>query len=294
METLGYVYNRTAAAMREKKRRLVGVVVTTFQNPFLAQSLQAIEVELERLGYNAIISSSLGNVSRQEQALQTMKEFGVAGVILAAVEDTAASTAKALEESGIACLSYTRYDENVDYVGPDDIAGGRLAARHLLDHGVDSIAFLGYKRPASASHLRQAGIEAELTDAGRADTLELLVSEDGPSDAYELGRELARRKQRPDGIICVSDTTAIGLMRALHDGGVREFPRIIGFDDIEFAKFSIPSLTTISSDPDGTGRLAAQLLTQRVEDRRHLSQTHYSESRLVVRDSCGCSIPLDE
>ena len=88
MDELGYVYNRSAAALRERHRRLVGIVVTNIDNAFFAQSLMAMEVELERLGYSSIAASSLRSRERQDHLLRQLQEFGVDGVILAAVEDT--------------------------------------------------------------------------------------------------------------------------------------------------------------------------------------------------------------
>ncbi len=222
-----------------------------------------------------------------------MREFGVTGVIMAAVEGTTASTARELEESGIACLSYTRYDDEVDYVGPDDIAGGRLAAQHLLSHGVETMAFVGTSDAALAPQLRCQGIEAALDEAGRGETLMKLEVGVGLEGAYALGKDLAQRGELPQGIICFSDMVAIGLMRALHDAGIEHFPRIIGFDDIELAKYSLPSLTTVSSDPDHSAQLAANLLVKRLQGDRDPDRVHFTDSHIVVRESCGCATPRD-
>ncbi len=292
MDALGYVYNRAAATLREKRRRLIGVVVTNFDNAFLAQSLHAIEVELNTLGYSAVIASSLGIAERQEQALQSMRESAVSAVILAAVEGTGAIASRALEAAGIACVSYTRLYESADYVGPDDVAGGRLAARHLLEHGVDDLVFIGSGRGASASRLRQEGIEREIAEVGTRARLTVLKAPDhgGLLDGgHSAGREMLDRGPLPQGVLCMNDATALGAIRAFHEAGVRRLPRIIGFDDIDYARYSIPSLTTVSSHPYETGRLAAHRAVERAEGRRPGPEIHFTEPQLVVRESCGCA-----
>ncbi len=290
MDELGYIYNRSAAALRENRRRLIGVVVTNFDNTFFAQSLQAIEMELDAHGYSALISSSLRSEERQKQALQTMREFGVSAVILAAVEGTEVSAAQELEKAGIACVSYTRMYPSADYVGPDDIAGGRLAARHMLEHGVRDLVFLESARPASGPRLRRKGIENELEESRTGVGLRILNTPEGLlAGGYEAGRQMLDWERMPQGVICMSDATALGLIRAFHDAKLEKLPRIIGFDDIEYSKYSIPSVTTVSSHPQEAGKIAARVAVARAERPGSGPETHFTGSQLVLRESCGCT-----
>ncbi|MFT3875879.1 MAG: LacI family DNA-binding transcriptional regulator [Propioniciclava sp.] len=288
MDELGYVYNRSAAALREKNRRLVGVVLSTLDNPFYTQSLQAIEVELARLDYGVITASSLRSTMREQEVLRSMREFGVTGVIFASVGDAVADTSAQLEAAGVACLSYTRYDPAVDYVGPNDVEGGRLAAEHLLTHGAKTLAFVGGQRPSSVSHMRQSGIRSVLDEAGIRTPLISTTCEASMRGGYEAGHALLEAGPLPDAIICLSDAIAFGFIRALREAGLSTLPRIVGFDDVELASYCDPSLTTVSSHPDRMGRLAARLLVQRLEGQRPAPQVHYTEPDLVVRESCGC------
>jgi LacI family transcriptional regulator len=292
MDELGYVYNRTAAALREKDGRLIGVVVTNVDNFFFAQSVQSIEDELERLGYSSFIGSSLRSRERQDRVLRSMQEFGVAGVILAAVEDTVPEVARSLGEAGIACLSYTRYveDGSVDYVGPDDVGGGRLAASHLLGHGARRLAYIGGRRPSSASRMRRAGVEAELEAAGLGGTLTVVSCEMNAAGGFAAGRELLARGELPEAIVCVSDTVAFGLYRALRDAGAADRTRVIGFDDVELATYWTPRLTTVSSRPTELGRMAAAGIVDRLADPHGEPRVRYLEPDLVIRESCGCTV----
>lgn len=295
MDELGYVYNRTAAAMRTKQSHLVGIVVTNIDNSFFAQSVMAMELELERLGYSSISASSLRSRDRQNQLLRQLREFGVDGVIIAAVEDTIESVAQEMEVVGLPCLSYTRFVESraVDYVGPNDFEGGRVAAAHLLGHGSKSFAFVGSLSPSSASLQRQKGLTAELESAGLIGSLRILGHSMTPSGGYEAAKLLLASAPLPDAIICVSDNVAFGLFDGFREGGVVEMPRVIGFDDVELAAFSSPRLTTVSSHPAMLGRLAAATFVDRLSGKRAATEVQYVDSELVIRDSCGCHTPAN-
>ncbi|POH73124.1 LacI family DNA-binding transcriptional regulator [Arthrobacter glacialis] len=290
MDELGYVYNRTAAAMRTKQSRLVGIIVTNIDNSFFAQSVMAMEMELERLGYSSISASSLRSRDRQDQLLRQLREFGVDGVIVAAVEDTIESVAQEMEAAGLPCLSYTRFVESraVDYVGPNDFEGGRVAAAHLLWHGSRTFAFVGSRSPSSASRLRRKGLMAGLEAAGLNDALRTLRQDMTPLGGYEAAKILIASGPLPDAIVCGSDNVAFGLFDAFREAGVAEIPRVIGFDDVELAAFSSPRLTTVSSHPAMLGRLAAATFVDRLSGKRTATEVQYIDSDLVIRASCGC------
>lgn len=291
MDELGYVYNRGAAALREKERRLVGLVITNFENSFLTQSANAIEHRLAERGYTTLVLSSQNHRENQENALRNLQEFDAAGVIITAVEDTTPRVVDALHKAGMACLSYTRdvAGAEADYVGPDDVAGGGLAAKHLVDHGVERLAFVESDSPASASVLRRQGIEAHHAEAGLAAPLIAVQAPMTVAGGYTAGRKLLEDPEGlPDGIICVSDSVAFGLYRALFDADAQNLTRVIGFDDVELSSYSYPRLTTISSHPMDLGRIAADTLVERLTNPQEQVRARYLTPDLVVRESCGC------
>ena len=111
------------------------------------------------------------------------------------------------------------------------------------------------------------------------------------------GREAAGaaldRATPPTALVCASDEIAIGAYGALRERGLRPGidVAVTGWDDIQLAHFVSPALTTVRQPMDRLGRIAAELLVQRVADAPAASQTLPSE--LVVRASCGCHAPLN-
>lgn len=286
---LGYVYNRSAAALRSSDRRVIGIVVTSVANPFFAESTMAIETELGRLGYMALIANTFNDSEREERILRNLQEFGVAAIVLAPAENNDFDSAWALEQRGIPCLSFTRFVGITpsSYVGPDDKAGGRLAAAHLIQHGARSLAYLGGIVGGAARTDRIAGARNALRDANMPDNLRAYASVTTSTGGLIAGRDLIASGEMPDGVICQSDAVAFGFYRAIAEAGVPS-PRITAFDDVELAAMWNPPLTTVSSQPQHLGALAARMIVARLDSPQTPPSTFWTEPHLVVRESCGC------
>jgi DNA-binding LacI/PurR family transcriptional regulator len=83
----------------------------------------------------------------------------------------------------------------------------------------------------------------------------------------EVARALVAGRKRFDGIFCVTDTVAIGVLRGLADAGVRvpSGVKVIGFDNVEESAFTVPSLSSIDPDHERMARTAVSLLVRRIE-----------------------------
>lgn len=288
---LGYVYNRSAAALRSSDRRVIGVVVTSVANPFFAESTLAIETELGRLGYMALIANTFNDSEREKRILRNLQEFGVAAIVLAPAENNDFDSAAALEHRGIPCLSFTRFVGAApsSYIGPDDVAGGQLAGEHLLQHGAKTLAYLGGIANGAARTDRIAGARTALRDANMPDNLSTYTSPTTSIGGLVAGRTLIASGVMPDGVICQSDAVAFGFYRALTEAGVTP-PRITAFDDVELAAMWNPSLTTVSSHPQNLGTLAARMIVARLSGAQTEPVSFWTEPDLVVRESCGCPV----
>ena len=117
------------------------------------------------------------------------------------------------------------------------------------------------------------------------------MTDQEPGPAYELGKRLFEvfGPDRPTAIYATSDTTAIGLMQAAFQAGVRVPDRlsIVGFDDIDMAPFTIPPLSTVSQSGVEMGRIAAELLFDMVDNARDRTGVRdvVLTPKLVVRQS---------
>lgn len=148
-------------------------------------------------------------------------------------------------------------------IGSDNVAGGELAARHLVAQGRRRLLFVGDPAPPEFAD-RLAGFRTGAAAAGVAvDVLETAMT----PDAVHAGlRLLLTQRNAPDGIFAASDIVAMAALRTLAEAGV-EVPRdtaVIGYDDVTMAAHTSPPLTTIRQDLAAGARLMVEALLARI------------------------------
>ena len=172
-------------------------------------------------------------------------------------------------------------------IGSDNMAGGKRATSHLARLGRKRIVFLGDVDTPEPGQ-RQRGYMEALQVAGLPVDSELLVPSHFEIEAAEAAIDMLIDRGVPfDGVVAASDQLALGAMRALHLAG-RRVPQdvsVVGYDDIPFARFSSPALSTIAQDVGKAGRLLVnKLLTAR---RGSEIRSERLPTDLIVRESCG-------
>lgn len=293
MERLGYVYHRGAASLRRQRSSTVGLTITSIANPFFADLMLGIESELAPLGYVVLLSNTFDSLERERASIQALLEHRAAGLLMVPSLDAEAATFDRLRAAGMPYVLMTRYldDLRAPYIGPDDVFGGRLAARHLLDHGCRDIVYLGGPEAGTARRDRLRGFLGVLDEHGYAvDRSRMWGSHTDSAAGYELGRRLLAEEELPDGVVCHSDAIAFGLLRSLRDAGAYDVGRcrVIGFDDVEYARSWDPPLTSVSVAPVDMGRRAARMFLERTTEPTAPSASVVLEPTLSVRGSCGC------
>lgn len=171
-------------------------------------------------------------------------------------------------------------------VGTDNLAGGRRATLHLARLGRKRIAYLGDTEAPEVGQ-RVRGYAEALEQSGLAHDPALMVPAHFTVESAEATVDaLLAREPGIDGIVAASDLIALGAIRALLHAGVRvpQDVSVVGYDDVPFARFSRPALTTISQDTARAGRLlVSKLLDTGTGDMR----SERLPTELIVRESCG-------
>ncbi len=150
-------------------------------------------------------------------------------------------------------------------VGSDNVAGGRLAAEHLLAQGRKRLAFFGNTEvPEFAA--RYAGFKQALEAAGSEVATLLPVHLTGEA-SYSAIEDYLAGHPSPDGIVAASDVIAMSALRALaaHGKRVPQDVGVVGYDDVLIAMYTTPSLTTIRQDVATGARTMVDLLFRRIE-----------------------------
>jgi len=293
LSNLGYIYDRAAASLRKGQTHAVGMIVTQLTNPYFAEFAEGIQAELDAQGMDVLLGVSGEDPERQARLIQSMTGRRVDGVVIIPAQGT---TAEALTGIQTPLMMLARRVEGLDrdYVGGDNESGARAAVQHLIaHHGCGQVAFVGGLAENSARRERIRGFLAG------AQALGSTVSEDdqptcSPNrvEARAAARALLEQADgtAPDGVVCFNDVVAFGVLDALAELGLvaGKDVRVIGFDDVQAASSSRPSLASVAVPAHNAGAQAAALLLSRVHGQRTETVELVLPAQLMPRDTCGC------
>jgi DNA-binding LacI/PurR family transcriptional regulator len=264
MDELGYRPSPTARNLSLGRTQTLGVIAPFFTSPSVVERLRGIDDVVGRSPYDLI----LFNIETRDQRRAALRRFArrdrVDGVVVISLPLTPGEV-RAFTRDGLPAVCVDVANAMLPHVAIDDVAGGAMAARHLLDAGHERIAFVGdvEENPFgfASSERRLEGFRAELQVAGV--TLPAGYVRRGPfgrATASRLARQLLSLRRRPTAIFAASDVQAFGVLDAAARAGlaVPEDLSVIGFDDIELA--SAIGLTTVRQPLRESGRAGATLL----------------------------------
>lgn len=292
MRTLGYVYNRGAASLRTQRTHTVGVAINELSNPYFAELTAAIERSLNRLGYSVFLSNSAEDPVRQDEFIDTMREYNVDGLIICPTKGTSAAALDRLIQHEMPCVQISRSVPGaaIDYAGNDHRRGTFLATEHLISLGHRNIAMIGGRDLVSTTQERHGGFKAAFAAHGLQFEPDLVVHcpPDRQDGAYAI-KKLLERDPTLTAAVCFNDVVAFGVMLGLRQLGLEpgiDFA-VSGCDDIAEAALWTPALTTVAIDSAGVGDAAAEMLLERIADFRAPRREVVLQPRLVIRESTG-------
>lgn len=246
-EALGYQPNLMARSLMTGRTDLIGLVSNNFDNPAFMEIFDLFTRRLQDHGLKPLLVNLSGR-SDPEQAVAMLQQYNVDGVIVASstvspafIEGCVAAGIPVVHAFGKPAV-----DTPVQIVAADNVQGGRLAARTLLDHGYRKVAFLGGPRSATSTIDRLHGFREGLGAAHTTPVSEVFAD----SYAHDEGRRLMRGLLAGGGIdavFCGDDILAIGAMDACREAGrpVPDAMGVLGFNDIAMASWAAYDLSTI-------------------------------------------------
>lgn len=265
---LGWVPNQQAQALRAGKSRVIGLAVMDVANPFFADVLRGAQGRLEESGYAATIGDSDNRPEREASALRSFRDQRVRGVILGPIGATPPEVEALLQARVPTVLVDRAHGGTGCSVGVDDVAGGRIAAEHLIAEGHSALAFVGGPSTLAQVRDRRTGAEEAAAAAGVSILtipVDALDFASGRSAAEELARLSAT--QRPTAIFCANDMIAIGLLQGLVSARIRvpHDVAIVGYDDIDFAAAAAVPLSSVAQPRRELGATAADMLLEEID-----------------------------
>ncbi len=295
-DEMGYTPDAQARSLVIGRTQTIGIVVTTLTDPFIGTMVQTIESAAFEQGYTVILTSSNDIPEREIEAVQMLQSRRVDGVIVTSsrVGSLYQEHLDRLRVPVVLINSLVHHSGGHTYsIGVDNLHGGYLATSHLLQRGHRCIAYVSAPADRSDNAERQRGYRDALAEAGvEADPALILQGTGRAGGGQRALPQLLSLDPAPTAAFCYNDVTAIGLITAARESGL-SIPQdlaIVGFDDIAFAQFVHPALTTIAQPVHRLGRGAVEMVLALLpdDDRSERTVTDAQvRGRLVVRASSG-------
>jgi DNA-binding LacI/PurR family transcriptional regulator len=269
MTELDYVPNPFARRLSLGKTLTLAVIVPFFTRPSFVERLRGIEAAIAETEYDLIVYNVESVDKRDEYFRRMSRPERIDGLVIISLSPSDEDVER-FRNSGVPTVLVDARHPQVPRVVIDDVAGGYLATRHLLDLGHRQIAFLGDAYPNlfnfTSSHHRHAGYRKALDEAGIDPQPEYHVTgEHGRDVANELTHRLLSLALPPTAIVTASDIQAMGALEAARERGVSvpDALSLIGYDDIEIAEYL--DLTTIHQPLFESGWRGIHLLFQIIQ-----------------------------
>ena len=285
---LNYHPNLHARSLAGGKSRTIGMIASNLENPFFFDIFRTLEADCHTHGYEVLAAHTGYSPEQLMRSVRLMIGRRVAGLAVI-VSEMAPDLLHELELSRIPTVFYDvgqakRYISNI-----------RVQYRQGIERLVEHVHSLGHRRLAFVGHHSLLGPTSEREQAfveavARLDPRpewRTIADQDGPEGGMRAIGELLSTGFQPTVVICVNDYTAIGVLRALRERGLRvpQDVSVTGFDNILLSEYCYPALTTISIPRDEIGHLCFSALVPESSQHGSPGREIVVKPELILRDS---------
>jgi LacI family transcriptional regulator len=292
---LGFRPNAAAQALARRRTGWFGLVTEIVTAPFAVDVIRGAQQRAWRDERFLLIAPSDDEQIMESAAIEKLLEQRIEGLIIAATWHRAVTVPPNAHD--VPCVLVNCFDADGVLPGivPDEVGGGRKAARVLLDAGHERIGHITVEPGIPAQIGRLEGFGAELAEAGVDLDGSLVIEGDGTAESGYLGAcELLDRDDRPTAIFCGNDRMAMGAYDAAKERGL-SIPgdlSVVGFDDQEIlAAYLRPGLTTVALPFAEMGARGVSMLTSLTAGSTIDDLTTAIDCPLHLRSSVGLVLP---
>ncbi|MCR8726080.1 LacI family DNA-binding transcriptional regulator [Frigidibacter sp. ROC022] len=284
-ETLGYQVNHLARGLIRSETGLVALIAAEINTPYRSNMLAALTARLQEAGKVALLINTDRSDASVERALRQAISYRTdAAVVMSGMP--ARSLAETCLRNGMRLVLINRDEERPGSIRIqlDDAEAGRQAFATLVAAGCKRLALATSQAGTPSLAGREEGFKAAASEAG----VDLTVAALGMTSyqtGLDLGTQLMARPDRPDGVFCTTDLLACGVLDAARHRFGFQVPHelsVIGFDDIEEARWESYALTTFAQPVEGIADAAVDWL-KHAEDPKESATTVSLPARMIWR-----------
>ncbi|AWX44059.1 HTH-type transcriptional regulator TreR [Flagellimonas maritima] len=289
-----YKPNNIAISLKNKRTKNIGVVIPAIVHHFFTTVIRGIEKYANSNGYNVIVCLSEESFDKEVINMEMLANGSIDGFIMSLSSETQQkgdyNHLKEVTEQGIPVVLFDRITNEIDCdkVIIDDELGAYMATKNLIAQGRRKIALITTDDYLSVSKARTEGYKKALLESNfKIDESRILKLSSMEMDEKSIVDFFS--KQKVDAVLCVNEIFTVFSMKLIQKKGLN-IPKdvsFIGFTDGLLSKYANPSLTVVAQHGEKMGKIAAQMLIDKVESdsEEEAFQTKILEPTLVVRDS---------
>jgi len=290
VDELRYAPSALARSLKINSTKTFGMLVTTSTNPFFGEVLKGVELRCYEHGYNLILCNTEGDITRMHANLDTLLQKRVDGLLLmcSEVESQGFNLFERHKPVPTVVMDWGPTHFPCDKIQDNSHRGGYIATQHLIAKGHTDIGCITGVLDKLTAQQRYSGFTQAMEEAGLAINPAWIAAGDFECEGGEQAfATLYARGPLPSALFVCNDMMALSVINAASKKGlsVPDDLSIIGYDDINLAKYMTPSLTTIHQPKHRLGQQAVDTLLDKIKTKRQSNQVIKLEPALVERDS---------
>lgn len=267
-EELNYIPNHFAANLKSGRSRTIAIIVPSLTNPFFAGIASELNAEVRRFDYITIIGDSDESFEIEKLELQQMMSMNIEGLIIVPCGNHWEHIKK-LHDQGLPVVCIDRYFEELDipYVSTDNYNGAYAATKYLIENGHSIITCIQGIQQSTPNRLRVKGFRDALEEAG-IKSYTLVGDDFSVQNGYLETKLLLQQNQIPTAIFALSNTIALGCVKALKEKNVRipEDISLITFDEHPYLDYLETPITCIAQPVSDISKIAIKFLFSRLNN----------------------------
>ncbi|WP_409451067.1 ribose operon transcriptional repressor RbsR [Erwinia sp.] len=287
---LNYAPSALARSLKLNQTHTIGMLLTASSNPFYSEVVRGVERSCYERGYSLVLCNTEGDEDRMNRSLETLLQKRVDGLLIMCTESHLPSPEilKRYPSIPIVMMDWSPFEGGSDIIQDNSLLGGEMATRFLISRGYTRIACIAGPQDKTPARSRLNGFYQAMKQAGLAVPKSYVVSGDFEfQGGYHGMNQLLALNPRPQAVFTSNDAMAVGVYHSLYQAGlsVPVDMAVIGYDDIELARYMTPPLTTIHQPKDELGELAIDTLLHRFADPDASQQLLVLTPELIERGS---------
>lgn len=289
---LNYAPSALARSLKINQTRTIGMLLTASSNPFYSEVVRGVERSCYERGYSLVLCNTEGDEDRMNRSLETLLQKRVDGLLVMCTEShpPAADILKRYPTIPSVIMDWAPFEQGSDVIQDNALLGGEIATQFMISRGYTRIACIAGPQDKTPARLRLEGYRQAMHAAGLPILPGFIIEADFEfQGGFNAMNALLALEQPPEAVFTSNDAMAVGVYHALYQAGmtVPQDMAVMGYDDIELARYMTPPLTTIHQPKDELGQLAVDALLQRLAEPGASPQQLVLTPELVERDSVG-------